>query len=174
MSSSVQEEQSFQKAVGFLKVGWKHLLLQDEVQRTYEMTVLCALDFYVQQKHRRLGYGKKLFDCMLLHEGRRPWDVPVDNPSLSCRRFLRKHFNLSTQIPQMNKFAIFFGFPFPPDKRRRERSGNASAEDFYASKSCTLKFFQDIDDRDDFISKSSSWRVLGLEAPLHDMDELSQ
>lgn len=55
---------SFRQAVGFLKVGWKHLLLLDGVQRTHEMTVLCALDFFVQQKHRRMGYGKKLFDWL--------------------------------------------------------------------------------------------------------------
>lgn len=96
---------------------------------------------------------------MLLHENRQPWEIPVDNPSLSFRHFLRKHFNLTAAIPQLNRFAVFFGFPFPSggeDKLENPRSMNGATADSYplAPASCPLSFFQEAYKREDSISKS--------------------
>lgn len=70
----------------------------------------CVLDFYVHESRQRYGLGKQLFEHMLESEGYKPNQLAVDRPSDKLLAFLRKHYGLERQIPQMNNFVIYDGF----------------------------------------------------------------
>ena len=53
------------RCIGFLKVGYKQLFIRNRSGALIEMKPLCVLDFYVDNKVQRGGYGKLLFDAML-------------------------------------------------------------------------------------------------------------
>jgi alpha-tubulin N-acetyltransferase 1 len=46
------------KAVGFIKVGYKKLFVRTRVNSLVEMQPLCVLDFYVNERVQRGGYGR--------------------------------------------------------------------------------------------------------------------
>ena len=52
--------------VGILKVGRKRLFVYDTHGNQHEIEPLCVLDFYVHESRQRRGYGRQLFDFMLL------------------------------------------------------------------------------------------------------------
>lgn len=63
-----------------------------------------------------LGYGKKLFDYMLMIESETPGHLAYDRPSPKFLQFLNKYYGLSEcnnvalnylDIPQVNNFVIF-------------------------------------------------------------------
>ncbi|XP_072115275.1 alpha-tubulin N-acetyltransferase 1 isoform X3 [Mobula birostris] len=97
-------------AIGFLKVGNKKLFVLDGQGAHNEMEPLCVLDFYVHVSLQRHGYGKELFDYMIQYEGVKPYHLAIDRPSSKFLSFLRKHYGLSTMIPQVNNFVVFDSF----------------------------------------------------------------
>ncbi|OQR68683.1 alpha-tubulin N-acetyltransferase 2-like [Tropilaelaps mercedesae] len=119
------------EVVAVLKVGWKRLLLLDDSRDVHDMLELCVLDFCVRAHHQRRGVGRKLFDSMLAYERRRPWELPIDNPSAKMRSFMRRHYDLNTEldtIPQLNRFTVFRGFPFECQTRMSDRERSDSCE----------------------------------------------
>ncbi|XP_063147401.1 alpha-tubulin N-acetyltransferase 1 isoform X2 [Candoia aspera] len=96
--------------IGFLKVGYKKLFVLDRQGAHNEVEPLCVLDFYIHESLQRHGYGKEIFQCMLQRERIEPYRLAVDRPSEKLLCFLRKHYNLSDTIPQVNNFVIFQGF----------------------------------------------------------------
>ncbi|XP_020667946.3 alpha-tubulin N-acetyltransferase 1 isoform X1 [Pogona vitticeps] len=96
--------------IGFLKVGYKKLFVLDRHGAHNEVEPLCVLDFYIHESLQRHGYGKELFHYMLQRERVQPYQLAVDRPSEKLLCFLRKHYNLSDTIPQVNNFVVFQGF----------------------------------------------------------------
>ncbi|CAE1250511.1 ATAT1 [Acanthosepion pharaonis] len=97
-------------AIGFLKIGFKKLYVYDLKGEMHEREPLCVLDFYIRESYQRQGYGKRLYDYMLMHEKMEPPQLAIDRPSLKFSSFLKKHYGLSHSIPQTNNFVIFEGF----------------------------------------------------------------
>ncbi|CAL4086003.1 unnamed protein product [Meganyctiphanes norvegica] len=98
--------------VGMLKIGRKKLFLLDPHNRTKEVAPLCVLDFYIHESRQRRGYGRRLFEYMLKDQNVHPGHMAVDKPSDKFLGFLRKHYGLTEQVPQINNFVvydIFFG-----------------------------------------------------------------
>lgn len=52
--------------LGMLKVGPKKLFVFDQHGNQHEVEPLCVLDFYVHESCQRQGYGRMLFEEMLL------------------------------------------------------------------------------------------------------------
>lgn len=101
------------RVLGFLKVGNKNLFALDEMGRHLQISPLCVLDFYVSESCQRKGLGKRIFDFMLASESgilEGPHKLAYDRPSIKLQSFLYKHFNLSKQVPQANRFLIFQEF----------------------------------------------------------------
>lgn len=95
---------------GFLKVGFKRLFILDLCGAQHQVTPLCVLDFYVHETQQRMGLGKMLFQHMLTKEEVQPQHLAIDRPSNKFLKFLNKHYNLHSQIPQVNNFVVFDGF----------------------------------------------------------------
>jgi len=71
------------------------------------MNPLCVLDFYVDAKIQRGGFGKLLFDSMLEYEHTVPAKLAYDRPSPLLISFMAKHFGLKSFVPQNNNYVIF-------------------------------------------------------------------
>eukprot|EP01112_Ceratiomyxa_fruticulosa_P011117 TRINITY_DN2992_c0_g1_i3.p1 TRINITY_DN2992_c0_g1~~TRINITY_DN2992_c0_g1_i3.p1 ORF type:complete len:692 (+),score=131.29 TRINITY_DN2992_c0_g1_i3:210-2285(+) len=93
--------------IGILKVGPKKLFIRTELGTHKEILPLCVLDFYVHESCQRSGYGHVLFEEMLLREGLQAWNIGYDRPSPKFLGFLRKHYQLSSYVPQANNFVVF-------------------------------------------------------------------
>lgn len=110
-------------AIGFIRIGRKHLFLMDKFGRIHEVEPLCILDFYVHESMQRKGYGLKLFKAMLDHEGiENPAELAIDKPSEKFSSFLRKHYRLAHSVPQSNNYCVFDGF-FSSENLRKSRIG---------------------------------------------------
>jgi len=96
--------------VGMLKIGRKKLFLQDASATLREVAPLCVLDFYIHESRQRRGYGKILFDYMLVEQGVLPGHMAVDKPSDKFVGFLRKYYSLGKQVPQVNNFVVYESF----------------------------------------------------------------
>uniref|UniRef100_A0A8D0XT78 Alpha-tubulin N-acetyltransferase 1 n=1 Tax=Sus scrofa TaxID=9823 RepID=A0A8D0XT78_PIG len=96
--------------VGFLKVGYKKLFVLDDREAHNEVEPLCILDFYIHESLQRHGHGRELFQHMLQKERVEPHQLAIDRPSQKLLKFLNKHYNLETTVPQVNNFVIFEGF----------------------------------------------------------------
>ncbi|XP_073643930.1 alpha-tubulin N-acetyltransferase 1 isoform X12 [Tursiops truncatus] len=96
--------------VGFLKVGYKKLFVLDDREAHNEVEPLCILDFYIHESLQRHGHGRDLFQYMLQKERVEPHQLAIDRPSQKLLKFLNKHYNLETTVPQVNNFVIFEGF----------------------------------------------------------------
>ncbi|CAG4941900.1 unnamed protein product [Colias eurytheme] len=94
------------EVIGLLKVGYKHLYLFDDNCKSWEVEPLCILDFYVLEDRQRHGCGKRLFDHMLMDQGKRPDEFAIDGPSSRLESFLKKHFGTERLIRQTNNFAV--------------------------------------------------------------------
>ncbi|KAK8885130.1 hypothetical protein M9Y10_044259 [Tritrichomonas musculus] len=106
------------KALGFVKIGPRHLFLWDRFGIQHEMQPICLLDFFTYPSEQRKGYGKKMIDRILRDYRLEMKQIPIDRPSSLCLSFMKKHFGLSEYIPQNNKFVVFDQFwtgQFPPD-----------------------------------------------------------
>ena len=87
------------KCIGFIKVGYKKLFVRTRSNTLVEMQPLCVLDFYVDGKVQRGGYGKMLFDAMLQYEKQNPSRLAYDRPSEKLIGFMSKHFGLKSFVP---------------------------------------------------------------------------
>ncbi|XP_040588122.1 alpha-tubulin N-acetyltransferase 1 isoform X8 [Mesocricetus auratus] len=96
--------------LGFLKVGYKKLFVLDDREAHNEVEPLCILDFYIHESVQRHGHGRELFQHMLQKERVEPHQLAIDRPSPKLLKFLNKHYNLETTVPQVNNFVIFEGF----------------------------------------------------------------
>ncbi|KAM8999456.1 alpha-tubulin N-acetyltransferase 1 isoform X6 [Sarcophilus harrisii] len=96
--------------IGFLKVGYKKLFVLDDRGAHNEVEPLCILDFYIHESLQRHGHGLNLFQYMLEKERVEPHQLAIDRPSEKLLRFLNKHYNLESTVPQVNNFVIFEGF----------------------------------------------------------------
>ncbi|XP_052018916.1 alpha-tubulin N-acetyltransferase 1 isoform X2 [Apodemus sylvaticus] len=96
--------------IGFLKVGYKKLFVLDDREAHNEVEPLCILDFYIHESVQRHGHGRELFQYMLQKERVEPHQLAIDRPSPKLLKFLNKHYNLETTVPQVNNFVIFEGF----------------------------------------------------------------
>nr|XP_045013785.1 alpha-tubulin N-acetyltransferase 1 isoform X2 [Jaculus jaculus] len=96
--------------IGFLKVGYKKLFVLDDREAHNEVEPLCILDFYIHESLQRHGHGRELFQYMLQKERVEPHQLAIDRPSPKLLKFLNKHYNLETTVPQVNNFVIFEGF----------------------------------------------------------------
>ena len=72
-----------------------------------EMKPLSVLDFYVSESVQRGGYGRKLFDAMLVEMKAQPARTAYDRPSHKLMGFLSKHFNLRNYVQQNNNYVVF-------------------------------------------------------------------
>jgi alpha-tubulin N-acetyltransferase 1 len=97
-------------ALGFLKVGPRHLFLWDRMGHQRELELLCLLDFFTFPNEQRKGYGRRMIDRMLREEHCEMKCIPIDRPSSLCLQFMKKHFGLSKYIVQANKFVVFDEF----------------------------------------------------------------
>ncbi|VDK73483.1 unnamed protein product [Litomosoides sigmodontis] len=93
--------------IGLLKIGYKNLYLMDQSMRSFKITPLCVLDFYVHDTLQRQGYGHALFDYMLQHENSSAENVAIDKPSQSLLQFMNKHYGLSDPIWQVTNFVVY-------------------------------------------------------------------
>ncbi|XP_062041762.1 alpha-tubulin N-acetyltransferase 1 isoform X4 [Lepus europaeus] len=96
--------------IGFIKVGYKKLFVLDDREAHNEVEPLCILDFYIHESLQRHGHGRELFQYMLQKERVEPHQLAIDRPSQKLLKFLNKHYNLETTVPQVNNFVIFEGF----------------------------------------------------------------
>ena len=93
--------------IGFIKVGYKHLFIYDEIGVPMEINPLCVLDFYTYETCQRKGYGKIMFTEMLNKEKIEPRKMGYDRPSHKFINFLNKYFGLKYYVPQNNNFVVF-------------------------------------------------------------------
>ncbi|XP_017655643.1 alpha-tubulin N-acetyltransferase 1 isoform X2 [Nannospalax galili] len=120
--------------IGFLKVGYKKLFVLDDREAHNEVEPLCILDFYIHESVQRHGHGQELFHYMLQKERVEPHQLAIDRPSPKLLKFLNKHYNLETTVPQVNNFVIFEGFfahqhrPPAPSLRATRHSRAAAAD----------------------------------------------
>ncbi|NP_001129439.1 alpha-tubulin N-acetyltransferase 1 [Pongo abelii] len=106
--------------IGFIKVGYKKLFVLDDREAHNEVEPLCILDFYIHESVQRHGHGRELFQYMLQKERVEPHQLAIDRPSQKLLKFLNKHYNLETTVPQVNNFVIFEGFfahQHPPSRK---------------------------------------------------------
>jgi len=94
-------------SIGILKVGTKKLFVRNEIADMKEIEPLCVLDFYVHEKAQRSGFGKILYEHMLLNENILPHQLAYDRPSPKLLSFLANHYKLSAYVPQTNNFVVF-------------------------------------------------------------------
>ncbi|KAI5136490.1 Alpha-Tubulin N-Acetyltransferase 1 [Manis pentadactyla] len=120
--------------IGFLKVGYKKLFVLDDREAHNEVEPLCILDFYIHESLQRHGHGQELFQYMLQKERVEPHQLAIDRPSPKLLKFLNKHYNLESTVPQVNNFVIFEGFfahqhrPPAPSLRATRHSHAAEVE----------------------------------------------
>lgn len=110
-------------ALGFVKIGPKHLYLWDHAGIQHEMTPLCLLDFFTYPSEQRKGYGRKMIDRVLADKHLQMQQIPIDRPSHLCLAFMRKHFGLKDYLKQANNFVVFDEFwmtEMPPDVRLKD------------------------------------------------------
>nr|BAB22194.1 unnamed protein product [Mus musculus] len=128
--------------IGFLKVGYKKLFVLDDREAHNEVEPLCILDFYIHESVQRHGHGRELFQHMLQKERVEPHQLAIDRPSPKLLKFLNKHYNLETTVPQVNNFVIFEGFfahqhrPPTSSLRATRHSRAAVADPIPAGKAC--------------------------------------
>jgi len=96
--------------VGLLKVGKKNLFMVNQQGEQNEVYPMCVLDFYVHESRQRSGCGRRLFETMLQRVQTHPRCMAVDRPSPKLLGFLKKHYGLAQNIPQVNNYVIFQGF----------------------------------------------------------------
>lgn len=98
------------EALGFLKVGAKHLYLYDRMGKLVEADPTCALDFFVCEGCQRKGIGRALIAFFLEAEGVEAREVAWDKPTSKSLALLEKWYSLSSFNPQSNKFVVFDQF----------------------------------------------------------------
>lgn len=105
------------RMIGYIKIGVKNLIYNDRAAKLKELQPMCVLDFYVEESMQRHGWGRRIYDYMLAHEGLEPHKLAIDRPSSKFIGFMKKHFGLSSYRSQTNNFVIFDEF-FETDTAR--------------------------------------------------------
>lgn len=100
------------RGIGILKIGTKKLFVtHPRLQSLVEVDARCVLDFYVDDRSQRHGYGKLLYSFMLEQEKPlRPEQLAIDRPSPKLIAFMRKHYHLANALPQVNNFVVYAEF----------------------------------------------------------------
>ena len=106
--------------IGFIKVGYKHLFIYDEIGVPMEINPLCVLDFYTYESFQRKGFGKVMFNEMLSKEKIEPRKMGYDRPSPKFINFLNKYFGLKNYVPQNNNFVVFKDY-FVDEPRKKDK-----------------------------------------------------
>ncbi|PAV63609.1 hypothetical protein WR25_20861 [Diploscapter pachys] len=87
------EEAKVSKMLGFAKVGRKKLFLYDSEMQTYE--------------GERQGYGKEILDYVLASEHVGPWQIALDNPSVTLLGFMSQKYGQNKPVWQNTNFVVF-------------------------------------------------------------------
>jgi alpha-tubulin N-acetyltransferase 1 len=95
---------------GLLKVGERTIFYRDFTGKCKELNPVCVLDFYVHESLQRMGIGNLLFMNMVRHERVLPNKLAYDRPSPKLLKFLAKHYDLASYVPQNNNFVIYDAF----------------------------------------------------------------
>ena len=106
------------KFIGFIKVGYKHLFIYDELGTPREINPLCVLDFYTYEKCQRKGYGKIMFNEMMMKEKIEARKMGFDRPSEKFINFLNKYFGLKDYVPQNNNYVVFKDYFMDEPKKK--------------------------------------------------------
>ncbi|CAD6191276.1 unnamed protein product [Caenorhabditis auriculariae] len=107
LSWKYDQDEGVSKLLGFAKVGRKKLFLYDAQMQTYEGEILCLLDFYVHFSAQRQGVGKAIIDYMLQNEHAQPYQLALDNPSVTLLGFMSQKFDLKKPVWQNTNFVVF-------------------------------------------------------------------
>ena len=110
------------RCIGFIKVGYKKLFVRGRGGEMIEMSPLSVLDFYVNEQVQRGGYGRKLFDAMLVHMKSQAALIAYDRPSDKLMGFLAKHFNLRNHVKQNNNYVVFDDYYSAVSNRKDEKA----------------------------------------------------
>jgi len=103
--------------IGYLRTGQRKLFIKDENNNYSTQSPICVIDFFVFKQYERLGYGKELFDRMLLFEKCSACDLGYDRITPKLIKFLLKHYNLSNYITQSNGFVLYSSYFDNKNKR---------------------------------------------------------
>ena len=98
------------KAIGFIKIGEKHLFYRDIMGKIFELDAMTVLDFYVHETEQRKGNGIVIYESMLDYEKISPHQLGIDSPSVKFISFMEKYFGLSQFRKQSSNFVIFDDF----------------------------------------------------------------
>ena len=71
---------------------------------------------------QRGGYGRKLFDAMLVHMKSQAALIAYDRPSDKLMGFLAKHFNLRSHVKQNNNYVVFDDYYTAVSNRKDEKA----------------------------------------------------
>ena len=116
--------------IGFIKVGYKHLFIYDEIGVPMEINPLCVLDFYTYETCQRKGFGKLMFTEMLQKEKIEPRKLGYDRPSPKFINFLNKYYGLKNYIPQNNNFVVFKDY-FIDEPRKKDKYDIYNKNNYY-------------------------------------------
>ena len=121
------------KFIGFIKVGFKHLFIYNEIGVPIEITPLCVLDFYTYESCQRKGYGKIMFSEMLSKEKIEARKMGFDRPSPKFINFLNKYYGLNDYVPQNNNYVVFkdYFIDEPQKKDKYDIYNNNYKNDYY-------------------------------------------
>ena len=98
-----------------------------------EIHATCVLDFFVASSERRKGYGKLLYDAMLIREAIRPEKLAIDRPSEKFLGFMKKHFNLFNYSSKTNNFVIYDEYFLEESRVMTKKSDRESSDIFNTS-----------------------------------------
>ena len=116
--------------IGFIKVGYKHLFIYDEIGVPMEINPLCVLDFYTYETCQRKGFGKLMFTEMLQKEKIEPRKLGYDRPSPKFINFLNKYYGFKNYIPQYNNFVDFKDY-FIDEPRKKDKYDIYNKNNYY-------------------------------------------
>ncbi|EYB98332.1 hypothetical protein Y032_0132g1723 [Ancylostoma ceylanicum] len=74
---------------------------------TQLLCILCLLDFYVHFAVQRQGHGKAIIDYMLQNEHAEPYQLALDNPSVTLLGFMSQRYGLTKPVWQNTNFVVF-------------------------------------------------------------------
>ena len=114
-------------ALGIIKLGTKKLFHRTSNGGVFEITPLCVLDFYVNERCQRQGVGHALFSFALQYFNVQPHQLGYDRPSSKFLSFLNKHHNLQYYEAQNNNFVVFSEYFEQGEHRGRQRSGGSGS-----------------------------------------------
>ncbi|VDM65681.1 unnamed protein product [Strongylus vulgaris] len=85
----------------------RQIFLGFKLNYSSKILVLCLLDFYVHFALQRKGHGKAIIDYMLHNEHAEPYQLALDNPSVTLLGFLSQRYGLTKPVWQNTNFVVF-------------------------------------------------------------------